>query len=280
MLRGRLWIAAALIGCAVSIKPFPILFLLLLVRRRKYKEAATGVAIPFVVTLAALIILGPNPWKAYQDLKLGVDSYRTDYLNNLMPVDDLRFYHSLLDGMKTIALSREMGGIRPSLALSEVPKLRAEPGGWHEARRLVYIYPFVAIPCFCLLLAVFFRMPLLNQLTALAVAVTLFPPMAGDYTLMHLYVPFGALIAFLSREVAMGKATMRTESIFSFLIIYALLFSPLTLLRVYSADGKLLLLLALLAVTACSPMHSGYFGSATGDLSRLSPIPVSERQAV
>lgn len=266
LLGGKFRTAAVLIGCGAAIKPFPILFLLLLVRRRKYKEAALGILIPLVATLAALTILGTNPWKAYKDLKVGVASYQEDYVNNLMPVDDFRFDHSLLHGMKSIALCREMGGIRPSLALSEVPRLRAEPGGWHEARRLARVYPFIAVPALLLLLAASFRTPLLNQLTAIAIAITLFPPMAGEYTLLHLYIPFGALVLFLVRDVATGNATMRVWAMFSFLILYAFLFSPLTLFRVYSADVRLLLLLTLLVLTACIPMDSRYFGAAAADL--------------
>ena len=42
LLRGRTRTAAVLIGLSASIKPFSILFLLLLLGRRKYKEAALG----------------------------------------------------------------------------------------------------------------------------------------------------------------------------------------------------------------------------------------------
>jgi drug/metabolite transporter superfamily protein YnfA len=108
-------------------------------------------------------------------------------------------------------------------------------------------------------------MPLLNQLTALGVTATLLPPNARDYTLLHLYVPFGALLVFLTREVAEGKATFSKASMFALAVIYALLFAPLTFLRVYAADGKLLLLLALLFVVARSPMHSVYFDDAGRD---------------
>jgi hypothetical protein len=91
------------------------------------------------------------------------------------------------------------------------------------------------------------------------VAVTLFPLSGADYTLLHLYVPFGALVVFLAREVAMGKAAMSYSSMLAFAVIYALLFAPLTILMLYVGDAKLLLLLALLFVTARTPMHGAYF---------------------
>ncbi len=58
LLRARYGAAAVLIGLAASVKPFPVLFLLLLVSRRKYKEAAIGVATFGVAVLGALIFLG------------------------------------------------------------------------------------------------------------------------------------------------------------------------------------------------------------------------------
>jgi hypothetical protein len=210
------------------------------------------------------MVLGSNPWKVYQDLKPNQAYYVEHYVKNLMPAGEARFGHSVLDGMKSAALTVEMGGIRPHKAISETELLRAEPGGWHVVRPLVRVYPYIAIAGLGLVIAVFFRMPLLNQLTALGVAVTLFPPVAGDYSLLHLYVPFGALVVFLAREVATGTAHLRYRSMLAFAVIYALLFSPLTFLMIYAGDAKLLLLLALLVVAALSPMHSRYFCAVIG----------------
>jgi hypothetical protein len=260
LLRGKLRAGAVLIGLGACVKPFCILFLLLLLRRRKYKEAALGVITAGVVVVAAMTALGPNPWRAYQELKPGVSQYVDIYVMNLAQVDEARFLHSLLDGMKSGALTVEMGGIRPHKAVEEVPKLMAEPGGWHEVRPLVHAYPLVAIIGFGSLLSVFYEKPMLNQLTALGVAVTLFPPSAGEYTLLHLYVPFGALVVFLAREAAAGKVVLRYSSMFALVVIYALLFSPLTFLMLYAGDAKLLLLLGLLFVMGRTPMPSGYFG--------------------
>jgi hypothetical protein len=228
------------------------------------------VATAGLVVIAALTTLGPNPWKVYQDLKPNESYYLDNYVGNLMPVGEARFCHSLLDGMKSAALTIEqshslkyrMGGFRPYKAIGDVPILRAEPGGWHVIRTLVRIYPFVAIAGLGLLFAVFYKMPILNQLTALAVAITIVPPVAADYTLLHLYLPFGALVVFLTREVATGKVAFSYHSMLALAVIYALLFSPLTFLMLYAGDAKLLLLLALLVVAARSPMRSEYFGDA------------------
>jgi len=259
LLRGRTHTAAVLIGLSAAIKPFTILFLLLLLRHRKYKEAALGLATAGLAVIAALTALGPNPWRAYEDLKPGISLYASGYIMNLLPVGEMRFNHSLLDGMKSAAVTVKMGGIHPIKALDEVTGLRAETGGWHGVRKIVRVYPFVAILGLGSLFVVFFKMPILNQLTALAVAIAIFPPVAGEYTLLHLYVPFGALLVFLTREVATGKVVFSYATMLTLALIYGLLFSPLTFLMLYEGDAKLLLLLALLVVAARSPMRSEYF---------------------
>ncbi len=273
LLRAKYSTAAVLIGLSVCVKPFTVAFLLLLLCRRRYKEATIGLVTVCLVTLTALIALGPNPWKAYQSLKPGVHHYLGVYVFNMAPVGEERFNHSLLDGMKSAALTVEMGGIHPIKALIEVPKLTTKQhGGWRGVHPLVLVlvlvYPFVVITGLGLLFAVFYRMPMLNQLTALAVATTLFPLSSGEYTLLALYVPFGALLVYLTREVATGKTTFSYASMLALAAIYALLFSPLTFLSIYAGDAKLLLLLALLIVAARSPMRSAYFDGPADKMNR------------
>ena len=129
-----------------------------------------------------------------------------------------------------------------------------------ELLPVVKVYPFLAVVGIAVVFVAFFRMPILNQMTALAVAITLFPLSAADYTLLHLYVPFGALLIFLTREVAGGRAVFSNASMLALVVIYALLFAPLTPLMIYAGEAKLLLLIALLFVAARSPMPSAYFG--------------------
>jgi hypothetical protein len=264
LLRAKYCTAAVLIGLSACIKPFSILFFLLFLCRRKFKEPAIGLAVVGLVVIAALTALGPNPWKAYQDLMPGIRDHIAIHVDRMDPYGEVRFEHSLLDGMKSAALTAEMGGIHPVKALVEVPIL-SDDSTWeeHVVHPLVLVYPFIVIAVFMLLLAVFYRMPMLNQLTAVAVTITLIPPCSADYTLLALYVPFGALLVFLTREVATGKVAFSYHSMLALAVIYALLFSPLTFLMLYAGDAKLLLLLALLFVAARSPMPSDYFGDAT-----------------
>lgn len=261
LLRGRYYAAAIFIGLSASIKPFAILFLLLLLVRRRYKETAAGIATTGLLVLTALIAIGPNPWKAYQALKPGLAYYNEHYTMALMWPDEARFGHSILDAMKSAALMVDLRGIRPNRSLYEVPRLLSQPGGWHVARELGRIYPYIALVVLAWILLRSYRLPLLNQMTALAIAAAILPPSSGDYTLLQLYVPFGGLAVFLAREVSEGKAFLSGRSIMALAAIYALLFAPLTFLRIYSGDAKLLLLIALLVVVVRSPMESVYFDS-------------------
>lgn len=257
-LRKRSLGAAVLIGIAASIKPFPILLLLLLLRRRKYKDTAIGVAVLVGIVFAAFAALGPTPLQAYRDLKPVEPRYMNSYVLVLAHVDEARFEHSLLDGLKSAALILKMRGHHGTTATVE--SLRNRPGGWPVVRLLVRVYPFVVITGLGMLIAVFYKMPILNQVTALCVAVSLIPPVSSDYTLLQLYLPFGAFLVYLTREVAIGKAIFPYSSMLALAVIYALLFSPLTFLMIYAGDAKLLLLLALLFVAARSPMPCTYFG--------------------
>ncbi|MGA2896324.1 MAG: glycosyltransferase family 87 protein [Acidobacteriaceae bacterium] len=203
-LRKRSLGAAVLIGIAASIKPFPILLLLLLLRRRKYKDTAIGVAVLVGIVFAAFAALGPTPLQAYRDLKPVEPRYMNSYVLVLAHVDEARFEHSLLDGLKSAALILKMRGHHGTTATVE--SLRNRPGGWPVVRLLVRVYPFVVITGLGMLIAVFYKMPILNQVTALCVAVSLIPPVSSDYTLLQLYLPFGAFLVYLTREVAIGKA--------------------------------------------------------------------------
>jgi hypothetical protein len=64
----------------------------------------------------------------------------------------------------------------------------------------------------------------------------------------------------------------------AFAVIYALLFSPLTFLRLYAGDAKLLLLLALLFVAARSPMQSEYFSDPADEVARKANTRQTVRQ--
>jgi len=260
LLRSRYWSAAALIGAAASVKPFPALLFLLLLGRRRYWETGLGLLVGGVLFVSALWGLGPNPWQAYLDLKPGVTRYMEAQGMNLGAAQEARFEHSLLDGMKSAALARKVGGFDSQKAAEMTEYYLAQPQRWAAMTTLMGLYLPMAAIGLGLLIALFYRMPILNQATAAGVAITLFPLVSSEYTLLHLYVPFGAFVVFAAREVGTGQAEFPGGAMMALAAIYALLFSPLTFLQIYAGDAKLLLLLALLFVARRWPMRSAYFG--------------------
>jgi hypothetical protein len=276
LMRSRNRTGAVLIGIAASIKPFPILFLLLLLRKGKNKKAGLkevtyGLVTLCLVTIASLVALGPNPIKAFREMSPAVAVYAHDYIGKYLPYDESRFYHSLLDGMKSATRTVEPFLSHPENTSFDIKKLAIPPANSEQEiksrdesvpRIIIILYPLVALIGIGTLLIAFYNMPLLNQVTALCVAVTLFPMTSADYTLLHLYLPFAAFLVFLTRDVATGKVDFPYSSSISLLVIYGLLISPLTFLGLFAGDAKLILLITLLVVSARSPMYATFFSGS------------------
>lgn len=258
-LKNRYWAAGILFGIAAVIKPFPVLFFLLLLRRKKFKETALGGAVGAIILIAALASLGPNPLQAYRDMQPGIARYMKKQGANLGTPEEARFEHSLLDGMKSAALLAKTRSFHTGRTVEVTSELIARPEIPRPLRTMLRVYPIIVVAFIALLIFSFYRLPILNQLTATSVSVTLFPLVSADYTLLYLYVPFGAFVIFLAREVATGRARIHVHAMTALATIYALLFAPLTFLKIYAGDAKLLLLLALLFVVSQVPMRSAYF---------------------
>jgi hypothetical protein len=68
--RGRAPLGGLLLGAATVFKLFPGLLLLYLLLRRRFREAAWTLAACAVITLLALVVLGPAPFVAFVDYQL------------------------------------------------------------------------------------------------------------------------------------------------------------------------------------------------------------------
>jgi hypothetical protein len=262
LLRRRYRAAAVCIGLAVCIKPFPIVFLILFLLHRRYKEVILAIGVAGALVFAGLVVIGPNPWKAYQDLKPGAAIYTVKYLQVVRPAEETRFAHSVLDGMKSAAVVASARSLYPSRIQQRSLRIFDPGRTWYPAVLLSRIYPWIAAIILLALVSLIAKSPILNQLTVLGIAVTLLPPNSVEYTLLNLYVPFGALLVFLTRELAAGRLRLDRRVLFLVMIAYALLFSPLSFLGVYAGDVKLLLLLLLAVCFVHAPMPSPCFGDA------------------
>jgi hypothetical protein len=180
-LRGRNDAAAVLWGLAAAVKLYPVVLLVLLLPRRRWPAFALGIATFAGVTLASLAWLGPTvgvAWRAsmenvfrYQDVRVGQ-----------WTLHELAANHSA------------MGLVKVAAMVADVPL---------ERLTLPY-YAFGAAVFAWAFFARLWRMPVANQLLAVAVFMVILPPISYFYTLVHLYAAWVVLVFVAIRAETAG----------------------------------------------------------------------------
>lgn len=247
--------AGVAFGVAACIKPHPVLWLGLMARHRKYREAALGVISAAAVTLASLLVIDRNPLRAYRHIN-AKSNFFYDYVLGFRSMEEMKFDHSVMQTMKTMTRVVRNRGLHFGLA---------DDLGYHHDRLAWMLY------LTCLLLAgligvlalrMVWNKPQLNQMFALACFTTVFPMVAADYTLTVLLVPMGFFLIFLLEDVAEGKTSLSLGKMLWFLLPCAWIMAtePLTVLHgVFKSIAILLLLGASLVI----PLPSTVFGEQT-----------------
>jgi hypothetical protein len=286
----RYYGAAVFIGLAASIKPFPGLFLLLLLSKKLYREFAVGVVTVVCSTLLALTALGPNPIAAYRELQPGVQRYYNDYIMKVLPRGEGRFAHSITDTLKNVAsewaharenkksgrTEEEQDAIDAS-PQAPVPEALKLADGMVRSRHYAQIHEIfilgmsLGVVVFAFTMLKFFKLPVVNQMILAGTLLTLVPPSAGEYTLIELYVPFGVFLIFLVRDVATDRVEFSQRHMLIVLTLFALLFSPLSFFGRYAGDLQMLLLAGLLLAARSFPMPSSMFGEVEAETAGLEP---------
>jgi hypothetical protein len=109
---------------------------------------------------------------------------------------------------------------------------------------------------------------------AYVVLCVLLPYVSGEYTLVHLYLVWGAFLLFLLTDVAKGHVKVPASAIHLIMLSCAVIFVPLAYLKAghsFSFGGQVkTVFLLLILVTVCRvPMPSSLFGdlklSTSGD---------------
>ena len=199
--KGNGWAAAICFGVTGSFKYYPIIFLALFLARRQYKQAALGVAVFLLSLIASLWVLGPTIPVAYHGLQHGLEQFRNQYIYDIHPLES-SIDHSLFALLKA--------GLARLILLRFLPKL------------LLPYLVFVSLLGIFLYLWRIRHLPILNQVLALTIASVLFPPVSHDYTLLHLYAPWGMLVLLLvdrrNDQIPSGAAAA--------LACFAVLFTP------------------------------------------------------
>jgi len=246
------WAAAILIGLAGSIKPFPLLFLYLLLTKRLYKQASLALGVFLVTNLVSLHWIGPTIAKAYSALAVDQRVFFQTLVLKYLP-NAIHFDHSLFSCIKQV--------IRLTLGWSSeeamASRLQAAYVGY-----LVFAAVFGLTCLWC-----FRNKPVLNQLFAVTILVLVMPPVSYDYTLISVYIVWGAFMIHLFHDGNVKRPLL-------FLVPFAILMTPHPFLRVGNVGCggpfNALLLLFLLGVAFKTDLPSSLFSER--------PTPNPDRQ--
>ena len=106
----------------------------------------------------------------------------------------------------------------------------------------------------------------MNQFIALTICMVLLPYISFEYTLVHLYTVFAALLIFLVQDVVPGRVLLPVAGLRRMMLCFAVLISYIAALGLYRFGGQVkgLVLVALLVVTLRMPMPSRLFGDLGG----------------
>jgi hypothetical protein len=187
------------------VKPFPLLWLGLMARHRKYREVALGLVSAVAMTLASLLVIDHDPLRAYRRIN-ATSTFFNDYVVGFRLITG---DHSLFQAMKLIGHMYTDGG-----HLTEHVFRRNDP----LALKLYPIYLLLAAAIGLVTLWRDWDMPTLNQIFALACITTVLPAFAGDYTLITLLIPMGYFLIFLLQDVAVGRTPLSRQDMLWFLL--------------------------------------------------------------
>jgi hypothetical protein len=218
-IKERYLVSALFFGAAVCIKPFPGLFFFLLLNRRRYKEIATALVAILGVNLILLKAIGPTISSAYRMLNQGVGAFLDNYVATVR-FREIGFDHSLFSCLKWLV---RVLGLQTDYVIQN---------------SLLTAYRVWLVLSLVIILAAgyyFWRKPVLNQLFAVVLLILLLPPVSYDYTLIHLYLPWGVFMIFLVRDVGRGRIRFSLRQCLWILIPCAILMAPQSYLIVNEA---------------------------------------------
>jgi hypothetical protein len=247
--------AGAAFGVACCLKPYPVFWLALMARHRRYREVGIGIATAAAVTLASLLAIDRNPLRAYRYIS-APSNFFGSYIVAFRPMDEMMGDHSLLQTMKTIARVARNHGL--NFSYEEYKMHPNDP----LAIKLFEAWVPLSVAIGVVVLWKVWNKPVLNQVFALACVSMVLAPVAGDYTLSLILIPMGFFLIFLLDDVAPGRAPISTGRLFWFLLPCAWITAtePLWVLH---GVLKCIALLLLLGASAAIPLHSTIFAETS-----------------
>jgi hypothetical protein len=249
--RRRFDTAGAAFGVACCLKPYPVLWLALMARHRKYRGAVVGLLTAMFLTLASLMYFDPNPIHGYKAMSQKTTFFE-DYIVALRPMDEMAVDHSLFQTMKTIARAVRNHGVH--FGRDEFRHHANDPLAW----KLYHAYlPIMAVLAVVVLWKIWEK-PILNQMFALACVTTVLPFIAADYTLLVLLIPMAFFLIFLLQDAATGRVSLSLSRMLSYLMPCAWIMSINPLWNLHGVL-KCLSLLILLGSSVSIQLPSSLF---------------------
>jgi hypothetical protein len=251
----RPWLAATLFAIATAIKISPAVLFALLLSRKTWRQLLYGISLAACLTVVCLWLIGPTIGAALHAILYEFKLFHLVYLY-LGRGLEMGFQHSLFSIVNQVMLA----------------------GGWHTVDLMTrandmysYIVPIVG-------LWLYFRkiryLPLLNQILALTTCTILLPWWSGDYTLVHLYVPWAMLVLWIVDHSSSADPPEPRRMLW-FLAPFAIVFTPQSYLIFNHIDWagqiKAVALLVLLISTVRMPLEARQ--PAAGALAEPSPDP-------
>jgi hypothetical protein len=195
--------AAVLWGLAAAMKLYPIIFLALLLPRRRYRAFAVGVGTFVTASVVSMWWLGPSfavVWKGSLRNVFGYQGVRVAQWN----LHEIAANHSAFGLAKLVAMVTGFPLSRLTLP-------------YYALGAMVFAFAFFKR---------LWKMPMANQLLAVSAFMLLLPPVSYFYTLVHLYAPWLVLVFVAIRA---DKAGVRIPGLQTTVLLSAPIFASFML---------------------------------------------------
>jgi hypothetical protein len=226
-------LAAILWALAAATKLYPMALFAMFLPRRNWRALGIGIAAFVLSSVLAMVYLGPSIPVAFHGS-----------LQNIFGYQGVR---SAQWNLHEIAANHSLYSYSKLLAIICGRSAQSFTKGYYAVGALAF---------FAFFFGKLVRMPALNQLLAIMLFMTLFPPVTYFYSLVNLYAPF-TLLVLLALDAQRGRSPVPhlDFTIFLFVLVFAS-FVLFTYPRVYVYGGLIqgLVLVVLFLRSASYPL--------------------------
>jgi hypothetical protein len=226
---GRAGLAVVCFALAGSAKLYPLIFFLLFLRRGQWHRILQGACVFAASFVGSLWLIYPNVAVAYREIGSRTSAFMTSTI-----------------------LGYESGLVGYDHSPWSLYKALTSP--WIERHSKTELDLYLAVGISVTLLLWFTRvrrMDRLEQILFLSAAMLIVPPISNDYTLLHLYAPFGLLALAVVRDEVPSR--LSTPWLVCFAVLFTAQSFVIAVSTHFAGQLKCLFLVVLFGYTA----HAG-----------------------